>query len=53
MTPGHRADIYFTDKTWEELSAYVKAKYGERRMLSFVVEEAVKEYLARVEPKRR
>ncbi len=47
-----RVAIIFTKDTLERLKQFVIAKYGERRAKSIVVEEAVKEYLAREEKRR-
>lgn len=40
-----RHQIYFSDETSQELRNYVKAKYGEHRALSLVVQQAVDEFL--------
>jgi len=45
----HRANICFSQETWEDLKRFVVAKYGVKKALSITVEEAVKEYLKRRE----
>lgn len=48
-----RKPIRFSAETLKRLKAYILIKYGsKRRVMSLVVEEAVKEYLAREEKRR-
>ena len=48
-----RQTIIITDKTYKELQAYIDKHYGEnRRVLSMVIEKALKEFLKREKNKR-
>ena len=40
-----RQIIYFTQETWDELKAYIEAKYGRPRAISITVEQAVRDFL--------
>ena len=42
-----RFNVYFTDKTWRELVDFIMKRYGTTKALSIIVEEAVREYLAK------
>ena len=46
-----RFHVFFTDETFEQLKAFVVAKYGRAKAMSMVIEEAVKEYLEREKSK--
>jgi len=42
-----RFNVYFTEKTWQELMDFIMKRYGTTKALSITVEEAVRAYLAR------
>jgi len=42
-----RQIIYFNDEIYQKLRDYVKMKYGKHRAISFVVGQAVAEFLKR------
>ena len=46
-----RFHVFFTNETFEQLKAFVVAKYGRAKAMSMVIEEAVKEYLEREQSK--
>lgn len=42
-----RVNIYFTDKTLDELRDYIKKRYDGHRAMSMIVQRAVVEFLRR------
>mgnify|MGYP001599022109 CR=1 FL=1 len=42
-----KVTIYFTEKVFEELKAYIIQKYGVKKALSITVQQAVREFLER------
>ena len=44
-----RQIIYFSDDIHKKLKTYIKVKYGKHRAMSFVVQQAVVEFLKREE----
>ncbi len=48
-----RQIIYFSDDIHKKLKTHIKAKYGEHRAMSFVVQQAVVEFLKREEDREK
>jgi len=46
-----RFHVFFTNETFEQLKAFVVAKYGRAKAMSMLIDQAVKEYLEREQSK--